>query len=340
MALRLVEVILPKGNEGTVEKLVEDLEIEEIWHIKVSEERTMSRVLISSEESEALMDALDKSFSGTEGFRVIVHSITASLPRKTEEKEDTRKEEDRESEAEARISSRVNREELYVGVSDTARLTRVYLVAVALSVIVASIGLVKDNVAVIIGAMVIAPLLGPNMALSLATTLADARLAKLSAKTLSVGIIFSTAFALALGYALQVDPTTTEIVSRTNVGLGDVALALASGSAGALFLTIGISTALVGVMLAVAILPPLVTFGLLIGSGNFELAIDAILLFATNLICVNLAGVVTFVAQGVRPRSWWEADKAKKLTLSAVAIWCVLLAILIGLIVFWGKGGL
>ena len=334
MALRLAEIILPKGNEEIVEQVVGDLNIEEIWHLQVSEKRTMSRVLISSEESEALIDALDGRFSGTEGFRVIVHTITASLPREKDEEEERKNGKDNERETKA---GRINREELYGGVVDTTKLTKVYLVAVALSVIVASIGLVKDNVAVIIGAMVIAPLLGPNMALSLATTLADFRLARLSLKALAVGIMLTTVVALAIGYALDVDATTPEIASRTNVGLGDVALALASGSAGALFITIGISTALVGVMLAVAILPPLVTFGLLMGSGDFGLAVDALLLFSANLICVNLAGVLTFVAQGVRPRAWWEADKAKRLTIWAVSIWCVLLALLIALIVFWGK---
>ena len=338
MALRLAEIILPKGNEEIVEQVVGDLNIEEIWHLQVSEKRTMSRVLISSEESEALIDALDGRFSGTEGFRVIVHTITASLPREKDADEEEERKNGKDNERETK-AGRINREELYGGVVDTTKLTKVYLVAVALSVIVASIGLVKDNVAVIIGAMVIAPLLGPNMALSLATTLADFRLARLSLKALAVGIMLTTVVALAIGYALDVDATTPEIASRTNVGLGDVALALASGSAGALFITIGISTALVGVMLAVAILPPLVTFGLLVGSGDFELAVDALLLFSANLICVNLAGVLTFVAQGVRPRAWWEADKAKRLTIWAVSIWCVLLTLLIVLIVFWGKNG-
>jgi uncharacterized hydrophobic protein (TIGR00341 family) len=333
MALRLVEIILPAGNEDTVEEVIENLKIEEMWHLGVSGGRTMSRVLISSEQSEALMDALDSRFSNVDGFRVIIHPISASLPRKSEE-------DDQVSDAEDKpegVSRRVNREELHSGVSDTAMLTKVYLVTVALSVIVASIGLVKGNVAVIIGAMVIAPLLGPNMALSLATTLADVKLARLSMRTFAVGILLATALSLTFGYSMEVDPTTTEIASRTNVGLGDVGLALASGSAGALFLTIGISTALVGVMLAVAILPPLVTFGLLIGSGNFDLAVDALLLFVTNLICVNLAGVVIFVAQGVRPRAWWEADKARKLTAWAITIWCALLVVLVTLFVFWGK---
>ncbi len=54
MAFRLVEVILPKGNEDTVEKGVADLKIEKIWHVKVSEKRAMSRILISSDQNDAL----------------------------------------------------------------------------------------------------------------------------------------------------------------------------------------------------------------------------------------------------------------------------------------------
>lgn len=332
MALRLVEVILPSGNEETVEKVIEELEIEEIWHVKVSEKRTMSRILISSEQSEALMDSLDNRYSGTEGFRVIIHTISATLPR---EKESETEENEDEKDRKGKIG-RINREELHGGICDTAKLTKVYMVTIALSVIVASIGLVKDSVAVIIGAMVIAPLLGPNMALSLATTLADLKLARVALKTLGIGIALAMVLSLVFGLMLDVDPATPEVASRTHVGLGDVALALASGGAGALFLTIGISTALVGVMLAVAILPPLVTFGLLLGSGNLDLAADALLLFATNLICVNLAGVLTFFAQGVRPLDWWDADRAKKLTAWAVVVWVALLAALMALMIVWG----
>lgn len=333
MALRLIELILPVGNEHLVNEILEGMEIEEKWVLKVSEKRTMYRILLSSEETESLTDRLDQRFHDLEGYRIIVHPISASLPRPKEKKEEKGVEDGTE---EPKRKGRIGREELYNETSGTARLTKVYLVTVALSVVVASVGLVKDNVAVIIGAMVIAPLLGPNMALSLATTLADVKLARLSIRTLTVGLLLAGVLSLTIGYFLSVDPSTSEIAARTEVGLGDIGLALASGSAGALFLTIGVSTALVGVMLAVALLPPLVTAGLLIGSGNFDLAIDALLLFLTNLICVNLAGVLTFVAQGVWPRSWWEADKARRLTIAAICIWCAMLATLTALIILWG----
>ncbi len=85
-------------------------------------------------------------------------------------------------------------------------------------------------------------------------------------------------------------------------------------------------------MVAVALLPPFTVFGLLLASGEPHAAFGALMLTATNVICVNLAGVLTFVAQGLRPQSWWEAKRAKQATMIALATWAVLLGILILLI--------
>ncbi len=335
MALRLVELILPVGNDKLVDEVLEGLRVEEKWVQKVSEHRTMYRILVSWGASGPLIDAFAKRFGSLDGYRIIVHSIAASLPRPKDE-ETPGDQKFRPKDRIVRKIGRISREELYLETSDATVLTTVYLATVALSVIVAAIGLAKSNVVMIIGAMVISPLLGPNMALSMATTVADVRLAMGSLRTLVISIALATILSLIMGHYLSVDPTIPEIASRTNVGLSDICVALASGSAGALFLSIGFSTVLVGVMIAVSLLPPLVAFGLLIGVGEFDMALDAALLFATNLICINLSGVLTFVVQGVRPRSWWEADKAKTMTIWATAIWCVLLALLTMLIVLWG----
>ena len=58
-------------------------------------------------------------------------------------------------------------------------------------------------------------------------------------------------------------------------------------------------------------MPPLVVFGLLLGAGYYSLALGAFFLFLANLISVNLAGVAIFLAQGIEPRTWWDAKKAK-----------------------------
>lgn len=121
------------------------------------------------------------------------------------------------------------------------------------------------------------------------------------------------------------------------VGMGDIAVALASGAAGALAFMTGVSATLIGVMVAVALLPPLVAFGLLLGGGYPGLAVGALSLFRMNLICVNLAGVPTFLVQGIRPTTWWEKDRASKAMRIAIGLWVTLLAALSGMILWLGK---
>ncbi|HEU5339450.1 MAG TPA: DUF389 domain-containing protein, partial [Sulfuricaulis sp.] len=118
----------------------------------------------------------------------------------------------------------------------------------------------------------------------------------------------------------------------TDVGLDSVALALASGAAAALSLTTGLSSVLVGVMVAVALLPPAATFGLMLGSGQYALATGAGLLLAVNIVCVNFAAKLVFLMKGIHPRTWWEKQKARQSMITYLVIWAVSLVILVGLI--------
>jgi uncharacterized hydrophobic protein (TIGR00341 family) len=208
---------------------------------------------------------------------------------------------------------------------------------VVLSTIVAAVGLYYDSVVIIIGAMVIAPLLGPNMALSLGTTLGDLSLLRRAIMTALTGIATTMALSVIIGVLVHVNPASPEVASRNGVGLGDIAVALASGCAGALAFTTGVSTALIGVMVAVALLPPLVAFGLLLGGGNPALALGALSLFLVNLVSVNLAGVTTFLVQGIHPATWWEKDQAEQATHTALKLWVGLLAVLVVLILLFQK---
>ena len=171
------------------------------------------------------------------------------------------------------------------------------------------------------------------MALSLAANLADRELAKSAAKVMVYGIGLSLIVALVIGLIINVDPYSPEIVSRTEVGIFDLVLALASGAAGVLAYTSGVSSALVGVMVAVSLLPPLVTSGMLIGAGNFLPGLAAALLFLANMICINLAGVVVFRIQGIGPLSWWEEARAQKASRYSILALLLLVLLLAGAIV-------
>jgi len=216
-------------------------------------------------------------------------------------------------------SGRVSREELYHDITDSLGVNRIFVAMTVLASIVAAVGLIRDDVAVIIGAMVIAPLLAPNVALSLAVTLGDLKLMRSALWASAVGLSLTLLVSLLVGVMFEIDPDVPAIASRTNLGLGDLALALAAGSAGTFAFTRGLSGAVIGVMVAVALMPPMVVFGMLLGDGETYQAMGALVLVAANIVCINLSGVTTFLLQGVRPRTWWEEERARTATRIAIA---------------------
>jgi uncharacterized hydrophobic protein (TIGR00341 family) len=330
MALRLIEMVLHDVDGTELRDLLKHHKLLEHRQVKLADGEILVRILLDGEESEAVLDVLEQRYSA-QGNRVVMLPVEATLPRAVNEAVAV-------PERAEKSPQRIAREELYEDVKDAARCTRVYLAMTVLSAIVAAIGLQHNSVAVIIGAMVIAPLLGPNMALALGAVLGDLELLRRASLTNLAGIGLATASAIAIGGVIDVDPMLTEVASRTHVGMGDVVLALASGCAGALAFTTGVSTTLIGVMVAVALLPPLVTFGVLVGGNDASLAMGALVLFLVNLTCVNLAAVTTFLVQGIHPRSWWEKARAAQATRIALAIGTALLAAWVGIIFLLQKG--
>jgi uncharacterized hydrophobic protein (TIGR00341 family) len=331
MALRLLEIVVPEEATGEVLSIVEEARVSNFWLTCSCENRNIFKMIITAEKTEGLLDTFEKKYGGLEDFHMVLLPLEASYP-STKEIEEKATESNGEKEEKKKEPLRVSRQELYHDVFDSSKLTNTYMIMIVLSAIVAAIGLIKDNVAVIIGAMVIAPLLGPNVSLSFATTIGDGVLGRNALKTNIIGVSIAFAVSLVLGYFLAIDTGMREIASRTIVSYADIILALASGVAAALSITSGAPTVLIGVMVAVALMPPLVTFGLLLGSGNLFLSVRALELVAVNMICINIAGVVTFLFQGVRPLNWWEETRAKKATRYAIIIWVSLLAILIALL--------
>ena len=223
----------------------------------------------ADDDRQPVMDALQHIFGGSETHRILVLPVDTSLPREADDEA---------------TAAQATREELYTQIEKGARIDSNYVLLVLLSTLVAAIGLIEDNVAVVIGAMVIAPLLGPIIALAFSSSLGDGRLMLRAFRTAISGLGISFLLSLLLGIAWPLDIgrgemliASGELLARTDVGLDGAVLALASGAAAILSLTTGLSTTLVGVMVAVALLPPTATTGLLLGAGHLELAIGAAL---------------------------------------------------------------
>ena len=331
MALRLMQIFVPDSEPAIPEDLLEGREVLGRWQ-DTETNHTVMHLLIPAEETEPVMDAFEDRYADVDGFHVVLLPVEATLPRPPAEPDEENQPSEQQKRQKRNESVRISREELYNEVNDTLGVTRIFITLTLLSTIVAAVGLMRDDVAVIIGAMVIAPLLGPNVAMSLATTLGDTDLLRRALKTNLVGIASALVLAVLVGMLFKFDPNTPAIASRTSLRVGDILLALAAGSAGTLAFTHGISGAVIGVMVAVALVPPLVVCGMLLGAGYPHLSFGAFLLTAANVICINLAGVVTFFVQGVRPRNWWEAKQAKGRTLKAMLLWVILLAVLLAIL--------
>jgi len=338
MALRMIEMVLLETYRDDLNLILKGCEYLDLWQGRIDDGRIHTTFVIPTEKTEEILDVLEKRFSSTEGFRIILVQAEASIPRLQVQENEIPEDQKKLTEKKAFSKTiKVSREELYADAEKTSRFSSVFVVLTILSTIVASFGILRNNVVFIIAAMVIAPVLGPNVALSLATTLGDVDLFRKALRTLAIGVLTALVFSIFLGLVLNIDPHVPELISRTDVNFGDVVVALAAGSAAALSFTTGLMSALIGVMVAVALLPPLVAMGMLAGSGHWKMALGSFLLFLANFICVNLSGVITFIVQGIRPLRWWDAQKAKKAARRAITIWTLLLAVLVVLIIFSSK---
>jgi len=341
MALQLIEIFIPSKDEYRVKNILQDLKVLDIWQERFTKDLIHIKILLPIENTQEVLDLLKKQMSRVETYRIMLIQVEACIPRPEPPEREVPEEEVQPNEHKHKPNSktaRISREELYSDIDSTIKLSKIFILLALLSSVVAAVGILQDNVAVIIGAMVIAPLLGPNLALSLATTLGDMDLARRAMRSNITAIITVLSFAAIMGYMLKFEPDIPQIISRTKVGLGDIVLALAAGSAAALSMSTGVSSAIIGVMVAVALLPPLVVLGMLLGSGDWELAVGAVLLVLANLICINLAGVMTFLVQGIRPRRVWNDDRAKRATQIAIVLWTLLLAGLVAVILLSQKG--
>jgi len=331
MALRFIEIYHQKGKADEIEFLLQELPILDTWHHHLVENNeSVTKILVRSESTEEILHTLEKFFPGDGQLRIVILSVEATIPRPPEP-------EVQEEKTEQRSQKRISIEELYQKLYAVSSINTKYIVMVVIASFVAAIGLLKNDVAVIIGSMVIAPLFSPNMALSLATTLADMRLALKSIITNVSGLMLGLLIGLVFGSLLNVTPDMPQIAARSDVSYFYLFLALATGVAGAYSLTTGVAEALVGVMVAVALLPPLVAAGLLFGGGYWLNGAEALLLCLVNVVCINLSGVVTFLFQGVKPNEWGKAKQAKNAVIVAVSLWIGLLGILAVFIFFAQK---
>lgn len=229
--------------------------------------------------------------------------------------------------------SRQDRIDVYKRIRRDARPDVDYFIMMGLSAMIATYGLLEGSSAVIIGAMLVAPLFTPILAFSLAIAQGDARLLRLALESALKGIALAIGVALLLTALSPLRPLTAEVTNRTSPNLFDLAIALASGAAGAYAIARkDVAASLPGVAVAAALVPPLCVIGVGLAMAQAPIAWGGTLLFTTNLIAITLAGAITLLLLGFRPTEGEGGAARLRVGLMSTVLLLIIISIPLGLV--------
>lgn len=203
--------------------------------------------------------------------------------------------------AEQFSNQKVDYPEVRVRIEANALPSKMYFIMNILSAIIASYGLVTNSAAVVIGAMLVAMMLGPITGIALAIIDHRMPLLRKSLFTVIIGVSLVVLVGFVVGWLHKDQPLTAEILSRTQPTSMDLMIALAGGTAGAYaMVSPHLSVAVVGVAVATALVPPLAASGILLANGEMQLGLGALLLAATNILAIQFTNALVLWVLGFR----------------------------------------
>lgn len=212
--------------------------------------------------------------------------------------------------------------DLFLALRDDAKFSTTYLVLMVLSTLLATVGLYQNSTAVVIGAMLLAPLMSPIVSLSMGLLRGEENLIAPSAIKIAYGVVIALAAAALMTLMFPHKPITAEMQGRLNPTLLDLGVAIVAGVAGAYTKAYKeILQSLAGVAIAVALVPPLAVAGIGIGRLDFYFFAHAFLLFLTNLVGITLAATFTFRVLG------YSAAVRRKWSVNLVVLALALIAV-------------
>ncbi|WP_324663645.1 TIGR00341 family protein [Haloarcula sediminis] len=328
--MRLVQISVPEGKVETVLGVLDEESIDYV----VSEEssgRDIGAIVtfpLPTNAVEPVLESLRDVGLNDDTYTVITEANTV-LSSKFESLEDRY--------AEEKDEDRIAREELTSKAEDLAPSLQTYALMTVISAVIATAGLLLNSPAVVVGSMVIAPLIGPAMTANVGTVVDDHELfvrgVKLQAFGLLLAIASATVFAFLVRTANVVPPiadvtSVQQVRERVAPDFLSLVVALGAGAAGVLSLTSGVSTALVGVMIAVALIPPAAAVGIGIAWGQPLVSLGSGVLVLVNILSINLAVLVGLWYQGYRPEYWFRESDARAATLKRIGVLAVSILVL------------
>ncbi len=330
--MRYVEVTIPTGRKGAVLDILEDEDIDYTVSDETSDRDYVAvvRFLLPSQAVERTLDRLTEAGISDDANIVVFDTQTvlsadfAQLNAKHSR--------------DGSVGDRLSRQELQTRAAGLTPSFPVYAMMTFISAIVATSGLLLDSPAVVVGSMVIAPLIGPALAASVGTVIADTELRStgLIYQFSGLGIAVLGSIMLAgLVRIVGLEPAGIDIVAiaeleeRVAPNLLALVIALGAGVAGILSLTRELSEAIVGVMIAAALIPPAAAVGIALAWGMYGAAAGALILTLVNTLSINFAALVTLWGGGYRPAGLFSVSTARRQTLAFAAILGLVMVLLL-----------
>ncbi|MEZ3116677.1 TIGR00341 family protein [Halobaculum sp. MBLA0147] len=324
--MRLVQVMVPTGRREAVVDVLDEAGVDYVLSDETSgrEYTAVVSFPLPTAAVEPILEDLREAGLERDAYTVVVDAETVVSDR-FERLEAA-------YEPENGDDDRIAREELATKAADMAPETRNFVVLAVVSAVVATAGLLLDSPAVVVGSMVIAPLLGPAIAASVGTVVDEDELFRrgvalqVAGGVVAVGsatlaaVVFRTTGVVSMT-ATEVF-ATGEVAERLTPDLLALPIAVGAGVAGALSLSSGVSAALVGVMIAAALVPPTAVVGIGLAWGRPAAVVGAGLLVVVNFLSINAAALGTLWYRGYRPESrfGFETSTATRRRLVVVGV--------------------
>jgi conserved hypothetical protein TIGR00341 len=339
--MRLVQMMIPAGEREAVVSVLDDEEIDYVVTDETSGRESTAVVTfpLPTAAVDPVVESLRDAGVDERTYTVIVEAETV-ISRQFEQLEE------KYAQQEEGTEDRISRAELKTKAAEFASSLQTYLIMTVVSAVIATAGLLLGSPATVVGSMVIAPLIGPAMAASVGTVVDDQELFSRGVRYQVIGVIVAIVAAAGFTAVLRglnlvppgLDPLAiAEIAERAMPNLLLLAVAVGAGIAGILSLMTGVSTVLVGVMIAVALIPPAAAVGIGIAFGVPRLTIGAGVLVAVNLLSINLAALVVLWLKGYRPESWFREEQARSTLFKRVGVLLIgiaLLSVFLGVVTF------
>ena len=288
------KLVVEKKRQENVKQNLNSLDIDNINDKKDNKQNKQE-----VNKAENTRQTANKALEGDN--HVNIDNLEDGEDEEIKEKKEAKLESYKQFVAEQFSNKKVDYPEVRVRIEANALPSKMYFVMNILSAIIASYGLVTNSAAVVIGAMLVAMMLGPITGVALAIIDHRMPLLRKSLITVFLGISLVVLVGFIVGWLHKDQPLTVEILSRTQPTSMDLMIALAGGTAGAYaMVSPHLSVAVVGVAVATALVPPLAASGILFANGEMQMGLGALLLALTNIIAIQFTNALVLWLLGFR----------------------------------------